>query len=196
MATIIGSSVKESIATDYLQLPDEALLAQCQVNAYKASGPGGQHRNKVSSAIRLYHPPTGVTAICNDSRNQHQNKRVAVQRLRAKIACQVRRPVELAHPAVGETVASCIFAPKLSRSAQRDEQAQAKRLQVGRRDHRYWAVVQFLLDLLEACGGRLAEAAELLGISTSNFTSVLRDDHAAFAAAAEIRKRHGHGPLK
>ena len=83
-----------TVASDYLLLDDAQLLAQCEAAAYKASGPGGQHRNKVSSAIRLHHGPTGLTAICNDSWNQHENKRVALGRLRGKIACQVRRPVE------------------------------------------------------------------------------------------------------
>ena len=47
---------------DWLALDDAALLADCDVHIYKASGPGGQHRNKVSSAVRLRHRPTATTA--------------------------------------------------------------------------------------------------------------------------------------
>ena len=56
---------------DYLSLDDAALLAQCDLHTYRSSGPGGQHRNKVSSAVRLRHRATGITAHGDDSRSQH-----------------------------------------------------------------------------------------------------------------------------
>ncbi len=174
---------------EYLLLEDAALLAQCELETYKASGPGGQHRNKVSSAIRLHHRPTGITAICNDSRNQHENKRVALARLRGKIACQVRRPVTGQPLVLPEMVQSCLFVP-------RGGGAGKGRLQVGRKDHRFWIVVQFLLDVLEAGGGQLSTAASQLGISTSNFVTVLQEEKDSYVAAAEIRKRFGLGPIK
>lgn len=49
--------------------------------SYKASGPGGQHRNKTMSAIRLKHPASGVTVIAADERSQSRNKRIALRRL-------------------------------------------------------------------------------------------------------------------
>lgn len=76
---------------DYLSLDDAALLVQCAVHVYKSSGPGGQHRNKVSSAVRLRHNPTGITTHGDQSRSQHDNKRLALQRLRMNIACAPRR---------------------------------------------------------------------------------------------------------
>jgi len=55
-------------------LTDERLLAQCEVDTYRASGPGGQKRNKTSSAVRLRHPPTGLIVIAEESRSQHENR--------------------------------------------------------------------------------------------------------------------------
>lgn len=46
----------------YLELTDEELLKQCEMDTFKASGPGGQHRNKRESAVRLKHLPTAVIA--------------------------------------------------------------------------------------------------------------------------------------
>src|SRR4030095_7754392 len=80
---------------DHLLASDDALVAQCDVDRYRASGPGGQHRNKTESAVRLRHRATGVTAIGEDSRSQGENRLHAVRRLRAAIALEVREPVEL-----------------------------------------------------------------------------------------------------
>ena len=176
--------------TDYLALDDAALLAQCEVNIHRASGPGGQHRNKVSTAVRLLHRPTGISAQACDSRSQHENRRRALQRLRMNLACRVRRPLAAEALVVPEVVRSCLHAvPGGSGGAER-------RLQVGRKDRRFWPVAQFLLDLLEACDGRLAGAAGRLGISTSNLVSVLAQDRHLLGAAQELRRRHGRGPIK
>lgn len=47
---------------DYLTMTDEKLLSQCEMDTFKAAGPGGQHRNKRESAVRLRHLPTGIIA--------------------------------------------------------------------------------------------------------------------------------------
>lgn len=174
---------------DYLALDDDALLSQSDVHAYRASGPGGQHRNKVSSAVRIRHRPTGVTATASDSRLQQDNRRLALRRLRAHIACRVRRPIDTARLRPPPAVIECLC-------ENRARQAPAKRrLRIGRKDARFWPAAAFLLDLLSATAGRLAAAAALLGISTSNLVAVLKSDRHLLAAAQAIRKEHGRGPL-
>lgn len=59
---------------------------EIQFQAIRSSGPGGQHVNKVSSAIRALHIPTGIQVVAMDSRSQHQNKKLAIQRLQQKLA--------------------------------------------------------------------------------------------------------------
>jgi peptide chain release factor len=59
-----------------------------QFQAIRSSGAGGQHVNKVSSAIRATHVPTGVSTVCMDSRSQHQNKKIARERLILKLEAE------------------------------------------------------------------------------------------------------------
>ncbi|ESU20678.1 peptide chain release factor-like protein [Flavobacterium cauense R2A-7] len=58
---------------------------EIQYQAMRSSGAGGQHVNKVSSAIRATHLPTGLSVVSMDSRSQHQNKKLATERLVLKI---------------------------------------------------------------------------------------------------------------
>ena len=177
---------------DWLAWADAALLAECDVHIYKASGPGGQHRNKVSSAVRLRHRPTGITTHGDDSRSQHENKRLALKRLRMEIALQIRRPAdpEAWEAALPEPVAACL--PR----CRPDRPNQPARLDVGRKDGRFWPLAQFLLDMLDACEGQLRKAAESMGITTSNLVAHFKKDRHLFAAASRIRTDHDQKPLK
>ena len=71
-------------------LTDPQLLAQCAVDTYRASGPGGQKRNKTSSAVRIRHPPSGLIVIAEESRSQHENRARALRRLRQALYLKVR----------------------------------------------------------------------------------------------------------
>jgi peptide chain release factor len=57
-----------------------------QFQAIRSSGSGGQHVNKVSSAIRAKHIKSGLQVLVMDSRSQHQNKKIAIKRLQEKVA--------------------------------------------------------------------------------------------------------------
>ncbi|MBN1152824.1 MAG: peptide chain release factor 2 [Dehalococcoidia bacterium] len=56
-----------------------------KIETYRSSGPGGQNMQKVSSAVRITHLPTGLVATCQSQRSQHQNKDVALQILYARV---------------------------------------------------------------------------------------------------------------
>jgi len=172
----------------YLDLDDKALRAQCDVHIYKSSGPGGQHRNKVSSAVRLKHRPTGVSAHGDESRSQHDNRRMAMKRLRMKIACQCRRPADPTAP-LSPLLDESIFTPRGKGGGK------LKRMAIGRKDQRFWPIAALLLDLLDAQEGKMGDTAAILGISTGNLTKILTSDRHLLTAAQYIRKNHGHKPL-
>ncbi len=68
-----------------LSLPGEALAAECEETFFVASGPGGQHRNKTESGVRLLHRPTGVVVTATERRSQAQNRSAALLRLRERL---------------------------------------------------------------------------------------------------------------
>ncbi len=163
-------------------LTDAQLLALCEVDTYRASGPGGQKRNKTSSAVRLRHPPTGLLVIAEESRSQHENKAKCQQRLRRALFLHLREPVTpalvLSHPD---------FAPA------RDGDG---RLHLGVRDPRFWPAAGVVLDVLVSTRGQVSTAAELLGTSTANLIGFLQTHPRLWAEANHIRAAFGQKGLK
>ncbi|HZH04161.1 MAG TPA: peptide chain release factor-like protein [Myxococcaceae bacterium] len=69
-----------------MALPEELLLRECEVEFFVAGGPGGQHRNKTASGVRLTHPATELQVTATERRSQAQNRREALERLRDGLA--------------------------------------------------------------------------------------------------------------
>ena len=168
-------------------LTDEQLLAQCDVDTYRASGPGGQKRNKTSSAVRLRHPPTGLIVIAEESRSQHENKAKALRRLRRALYLELRNPL----PTNGLT--SEVVAQLSDYAPARDSDG---RLHLSAKDPRFWPAAGVVLDLLSAVHARVAAAAQLLGISTGNLVDFLQTDPKLWQTANHLRVRFGQKALR
>ena len=82
---------------------DEGLLAECDVQVFRATGPGGQSVNTTDSAVRLVHRPSGFTVVARRERSQLRNKGDALKRLREKLvdAQRVRRKRVATKPSRG-----------------------------------------------------------------------------------------------
>ena len=77
-----------------MALPEDLrrLLRECDVETYRASGPGGQHRNKTESAVRMTHRPTGIVRVATEHRSQLRNRVLALERIARALAARRRRP--------------------------------------------------------------------------------------------------------
>src|SRR5438132_2339211 len=109
----------------WTKLSDAQLLEQCEVDTYRASGPGGQKRNKTSSAVRLRHLPSSLLVIAEESRSQHENRARALRRLRQALFLKVRD--ELAAAALTGTALA-------AREDYRKARNREGRLDLGRKD--------------------------------------------------------------
>ncbi|SRR6266487_2523849 len=82
----------EQYPTDRLSLERD-----CDLEFFIASGPGGQHRNKVESGVRLVHRPSGITVTATERRSQHANRDVAFERMAARLE-EMQRKVKPRRP--------------------------------------------------------------------------------------------------
>jgi protein subunit release factor B len=73
-------------------LTRDALVAEVEISTFRGSGPGGQHRNKTESAVRLRHLPTGVTVVAAEHRSQWRNREAAWERLIERLERRRRKP--------------------------------------------------------------------------------------------------------
>ncbi len=168
----------------YIRSGDEALVRQCDVDRYRASGPGGQHRNKTESAVRVRHRATGVQAHADESRSQHENKARAVKRLRGILALEVRQPVELAGFVPGATLAA-LCAGGTQRLGEKTRQTAD-----------YWVGIAQLLDVFAAAGAEVASTAAHVGLGTAPLAKLLTHDEQVHRAVNHMRARAGLKPLR
>jgi hypothetical protein len=166
----------------WTHLSDHELLRQCDVDTYRASGPGGQKRNKTSSAVRVRHQPTGLIVIAEESRSQHENRAKALERLRHAFYLELREPV------AAEAIAQH---PDFIEARSADGH-----LHLGKKNPHFWPAVGVVLDVLEAVAARVSEAAALLGTSTGNLVDFLQTHPRVWQQANLLRARFGQKPLK
>jgi hypothetical protein len=164
-------------------LAPEALLTQCEVERGRAGGPGGQHRNKVETLIRLVHTPTGIEAHAGERRSAQDNKNVAVFRLRLALAVWVRTPVPEGEARSPLWLTRC-------------PDGGGGRIACNPAHADFPALLAEALDMTVACGLDVKRASLRLCCSASQLVKLLKDHPPALVRLNEARaQRHLH-PLR
>jgi protein subunit release factor B len=97
----------------------ESLERDCDIEFFVAGGPGGQHRNKVETGVRLKHRPTGIVVTATERRSQSANRDAAYERMAERLAQlqRVRKPRRPTRPTA---------AAKLKRRQEKKERSERK----------------------------------------------------------------------
>jgi hypothetical protein len=154
----------------WLELPDDDLLRHCRRDPYQASGPGGQKRNRVYSAVRLTHGPSGIAVTAAESRSAQRNLGIALHRLRRHIALEIRGSA-LPPPALAE-------------------------LRLSPDNPRHPRLLAAVADALHLCEFRIAEAADALGLSTGQLIRFLARDPETWQRVNAQRRARDLPPLR
>lgn len=161
----------------------EALMRDCRLTQTRRGGPGGQHRNKTSTAIVVEHLPTGIRGEAGERRSQVENRSVATKRLRENLAIQVRCKLSEGEAFEAEEIL-------------RNKYSVGSRMAISSKNWDYPGVVALILNDIEQRQGSVKEVAEQWSTSASQIVRILKQLPAAFLAANAIRDAYGLHQLR
>lgn len=177
----------------------QALEGECEVSRTRRSGPGGQRRNKAETAVVLRHRATGLSVEAGERRSQEENRRVALKRLRLKLATEHRggggaspTGAEGEREAAGARAGDGGASPsELWRSRRKEG-----RISVNPRHEDYPALLAEAMDVICEAGWEVRPAADRLGCTGSQLIKLLKDHPPALEKLNAERRRRGLRALK
>lgn len=169
-------------------LQPDVLLKDCDTHRKRASGPGGQHRNKVETAIVLTHRPTGLQGAASERRSQAQNQAVALTRLRIVLAIHHRCDVQLACDAQGRLTGDM--------ATRWYERVRKNKLLLNHDHEDFPAILAWVMDLLWMQKLDVPGTANLLGVSATQIIKLLKSEPGALVIFNKARDAHGLHAMK
>jgi len=179
------------------KLDEATLLSQCRVEFTRRGGPGGQHRNKVESAVVMIHQPTQILAEANERRDQSQNRRVALGRLRRQLSLLVRYgPAQKSQNQAENTPEFTVGSSGPSETGDAPSplwhaRCIDRRADVSAEHWDYPTLVAEALDQVVASQWELSTAARRLGVSTARLAKLIRADRSTLEWINRQRKLLG-----
>jgi hypothetical protein len=164
--------------------PPDELAAECDFMATRRSGPGGQNRNKVETAVVLVHRPTGMRAEASERRTQGENRQEAIKRLRIELALTYRLAVPREDN--GRYQATPLWQTR----------CRGSRLAISTRHEDYPALLAEALDVIFAYSDDVKAASRELGCTPSQLIKLLKQAPRALGLVNERRKRAGRHVLR
>jgi RF-1 domain len=159
----------------------------------RRSGPGGQHRNKVSTGAFVIDVPTGVIAEATENRSQVKNRSEATLRLRMTLAIAVRTVSPLDGALLLENAVPVLNCPIEAEVRRRLVESKLKFSQTNPDRS---AALALVLNDLHAAGGQPSLIAAAWKSTTSRIITLLKSETAAWILINEIRGHHGRLPLR
>ena len=163
---------------------EEQLLAQCRLTFSRASGPGGQNRNKVETSVQIEFLPVGVVASASERRTQNENRKVAIQRLRCKLAIEFRS-VNASSPNAGT-----------GSSNRWRVYCRNGRIDISESNTDWPAILAEIIESLRAEDWEIGKVALGLGTSSSQLVKLLKKHLPAILLLNAERKLRGQRPLE
>ena len=159
------------------ELEDTELVKLCKESRDRASGPGGQHRNKVETRITLVHTATGLSGMAGERRSQAQNRQTALFRLRLNLALEMR-------------------VPRQKKSNLWIERTKTGRISCNAKHRDFPALIAEALDVLYEVDWTPSKAACHLSCSGSQLIKFLKQYGPAFERLNAERTKAGLRPLR
>lgn len=187
-------------AAKYMDRPHPATLApamllnQCQMSQLRRTGPGGQHRNKTSTAISWMHKPTGIRAEASESREQSVNRQTAFGRLRLQLAICIRTK-QSGDPRF-PILSGCIHDNEAAGLEYAIRKAWSDRnLKISAKHKDFPSVVALVLDDLYLAGGQPSLVGPLWNTSTTSIVALVSSCHQCLSEVNRWRRHHDRKPL-
>lgn len=161
-------------------LSDDDLLRECTLERGRVGGPGGQRKNKVETAVALTHTPTGLSAQAGERRTVAENKRVAVRRLRLRLATEHRIPLPRGD------VRTTLWRERTGKG----------RINCSTKHRDYPAMLAEAMDAIHDAGFDLQTAAKRMEVTASQLAKLVKEHPPAMVLINAERAAIGQHPLR
>ena len=151
-----------------LQLENDALIKLCDIDFFKATGPGGQKKNKTESAVRLTLKNSAISTTASEDRQQSINRSRALQKMRLAIALEMRQEPQ---PWTGQW-------------------------DMNTKNSSYSLFAACLTDHLHSHNWQVSEAAKSLNLSTGKLIKIIAKNETFWQFLNSARQKNGYKPLK